>query len=190
MAQETEQVPAPAEPHGPSKVARTRQIVLLIILAFAILALIWEFKVARPQSELAWKEVDKLQMTNYSTDGEVTNTNETVRQVIGKAASEVSEVDHEVTEVYSWRRGLPLLAYKIYVVYDKRDDGRLLLNSAHLNRPPKEDFDVSQPDPGSPAANHAPPSTVAEQEEPGAILGSENTSDDIEQANDVDAAQP
>ena len=120
--------------------AGIRQIVLLIILALAVVALIWEFMVARPQSTAAWKAVSELLASNYAAAGEVTNTNKEVQDAVGKAPSRVtSDEPNKAVEHYTWRRGLPFLSYSIRVIYDKKEDGRLLLNTASADTPPVED---------------------------------------------------
>ena len=55
-------------------VARIRQVVLLIILALAVVALIFEFTVVRPKVFAAWDAVSELIETNYANPGQVTNT--------------------------------------------------------------------------------------------------------------------
>lgn len=181
MAQEIEQAPTQEEPQGPSKFASVRQRILLIILGLAVVALIWEYAVARPQSEKAWAKVDELQTKNYSSGGEVTNTNETVRETIGKTASARTEAENEVTEIYRWRRGLPVWAYEIHVVYSKTEDGQLLLKCAHLNSDPK---DVLQtPDPNIPAEIYSQSSSPKNQNIP---IESGNTKVEPEVSEEVD----
>ena len=111
-------------------VARIRQLILLALLALAVVALIFEFAVARPSALTAWDKVDQLLQDNYSKPGQVDNTSETVQQQIGKPPTRSSTEGKQLIEVYEWRRGIPFLTYSFSVTYDTQEDGRHLLNGA------------------------------------------------------------
>jgi len=128
-----EQIPTPT-----NSIARVRQIILLVILLLAIIALAYEFLIARPKSLMAWKVVNELVNSNYSQPGEVTNTNEIVQTAIGKLPSTIRDEGNQRVETYSWRRGIPIQAYSFEVTYDKKEDGRFLLNAAQAKSLPSE----------------------------------------------------
>ena len=138
-------------------IARIRQILLLVILLLAIIALAYEFRVARPKSLTAWKAVTELVNSNYSQPGEVTNTNEIVQTAIGKAPSTIREEGNQRVETYSWRRGIPIQSYSFEVTYDKKEDGRFLLNAAQSKSLPSEN-----PSNGTAAVNSPSKSQPAE----------------------------
>lgn len=77
---------------------------------------------------------------NFSEAGEVTNTNEDVKNLIGKEPSRTTHRETYALEEYRWRGGLPTRSYVIYVVYDKREDGQLLLNNAWFNEDPSPEL--------------------------------------------------
>ena len=133
MTQSSENGSADQATPGPSSTGRNRQTVLFVILVLGIIALIWEFRIARPNHEQAWDAVEKMLESNYSAAGEVSNTNEDVKQLIGKSPAQTIPKDYHAIEVYKWRRGLPILAYTVQVLYQKKTDGRLLLVNAKLN---------------------------------------------------------
>ena len=133
MAQPSGQDSADQATRGPSSAARKRQMILFTILILGVIALLWEFRVARPKSEQAYEAVQNMLKTNYAGAGEVTNTNEDVKKLIGKAPAQTIPRDQHAVEVYKWRRGLPIMAYTVQVLYNKKEDGRMLLVNAKLN---------------------------------------------------------
>ena len=110
--------------------ARVRQTILLAVLALAVVALVYEFGVARPKALAAWDAVSKLIDSNYDQPGEVKNTNESVQTAVGKRPARTTDEGNKRVEVYEWRRGIPILAYSFRVTYDNKKDGRILLNAA------------------------------------------------------------
>ena len=110
--------------------ARVRQTILLAVLALAVVALVYEFGVARPKSLAAWDAINKLIKSNYDQPGEVKNTNETVQAAVGKPPARTTDEGNQRVEIYEWRRGIPILAYSFRVTYDNKEDGRILLNAA------------------------------------------------------------
>ena len=117
-------------------VARIRQVVLLIILALAVVALIFEFTVVRPKVFAAWDAVSELIETNYANPGQVTNTDKNVQEKIGRAPSRTTSKENRHVEIYEFRRGIPILVYAFRVEYDTQEDGTQLLSSAQAERLP------------------------------------------------------
>ena len=124
------------DPKSSASTSYVRQTILLALLALAVVALVYEYGVARPKSLAAWDAVSELLNSNYDQPGEVTNTNETVQAAIGKPPARTEDEGEKRVEIYEWRRGIPILAYSFRVTYDNKEDGRILLNAALAERLP------------------------------------------------------
>ena len=126
------------DPKSSTSASHVRQTILLALLALAVVALVYEYGVARPKSLAAWDAVSELLNSNYDQPGEVTNTNETVQAAIGKppARTRTEDEGKKRVEIYEWRRGIPILVYSFLVFYDNKEDGRILLNAALAERLP------------------------------------------------------
>jgi len=133
MAQRSQENSTNSATSAPMSAARKRQTVLFIILILGLISMFWEFRVAKPKHEQAWEAIQKMIATNYSKAGEVTNTNEDVEKLLGKAPAGTIPKEYQAVEIYKWRRGLPVMAYTIHVLYKKKEDGRLLLANAKRN---------------------------------------------------------
>ena len=173
-----------------SRTSRVRQKILFIILFLAIGALVWEYKVAKPKSEEAWEAVTGMLNSNFSSGGEVTNTNEDVANAIGKSPAETKPDEHQAIEIYKWRRGLPFRSYEIQVLYEKKSDGQLFLKNAMFNEPlPQEILDPtaipSTETDGQPETDHMQPADGADQAE--ANTGSDSEADGNTESTDGNA---
>lgn len=116
-------------PKKKSKGAQIRLAVLSVILVLAFGGLAYDFAVARPQSQAAFKRVGAM-----LADESRTVTSEDVQKEVGFAPKK-EDKGYYTLETYSWNRGLPFMTYRIYVVYEGKDV--LVLRTVSLNRPPE-----------------------------------------------------
>ena len=140
----------------PAKSGSFRQIVLILILLLMIGGLLYDRKVARPGSQQGYNTALVLVKKNAdaSADSEPV-TNEAVHAALGKQPSKLVEEKDYTIETFSWRRGLLVLSYDLHIVYAPDDNGRLVIDSAHLNKLPEAsqlpgyEFPPVVPPPGS-----------------------------------------
>ena len=123
----------------PARKGSRRQKILILALILMVGGLIYDRKVARPGSQQAYDTALELVDKNVesSADSEPV-TNEAVHAAFGKQPSRLVEEEDYMIETFSWRRGLLVLSYDVHVVYASDDNGRLVINSAHLNKLPEE----------------------------------------------------
>ncbi len=103
----------------------TRKILLFAILGLLVLALAYDYRVARPSVETAYnKIVDRNTEVNRKSTEVFTNLD--VRQLIGKEPSRTFEdANGDLVEVYSWRSGLPIRSHELFTVF-KPNNGKFL----------------------------------------------------------------
>ena len=132
-----------------SSSARTRLVVLMLLLGLAIAALAYDWKVARPNSEEAYHKILAMSEQRNSQVGYELTTNEHVQEMLGKTPARTDEINGKMVEQYRWWGGFPGRSYKVYVEYDRGRQGQLLLNAAHLNElPPPPETREPGPDTG------------------------------------------
>ena len=176
----TAQVPGTNKPAGGSPIRLVVRVILFGILLYLICALPYDYFVARPGQVKAWEKLYNeraepghpkfdenekpglLQLKNVGS-GDVETTNDTVAEALGRQPSKSTSESGVLTEVYSWRAGLPWKTYNIYVVYAERKQKKPRLENAFLNEAPA---DLSVPDEGM--RGDASTSTVPE---PGTSVG-------------------
>jgi len=180
-----------APPHTKSPVALIIRIALISILALLVIGLIYDYQVARPAHKKAWEEIDAMLDAKNTDAGTVKITNKDVAEKFGFGPSSTYKEGRFTVEVYSWRTGLLVTSYPIYVYYEGEDPLRLAL--ANPTKPiedlekfenvsipapaadatsspnPPEDAaagDAGEPEP-APAADATEPMPVADAIEPG-----------------------
>ncbi len=103
----------------------TRKKVLFGILALLLVALLYDYAVARPSVETAYNQiVDRSTEVNSKSTEVFTNLD--VRELLGKEPSRTfDDANGDKVEVYSWRSGLPIKSHELFTVY-KPNNGKFL----------------------------------------------------------------
>ena len=102
-----------------SRGGNPRQTIMLVILGLMIIALVYDYKVARPSVEGAYDQIAKKSIEVNSSGTDVL-TNLGVRELLEMEPSDTfEEVNGDLVEVYSWRSGLPVRTHNLYTVYKK-----------------------------------------------------------------------
>jgi hypothetical protein len=145
------------KPASGSPIRLVVRVILFGILLYLVCALPYDYFVARPGQVKAWEKLYNkraeqsdpeydasakpglLQLKNVGS-GDVETTTETVAEALGRKPSKSTSENGMVTEIYSWRAGLPWKTYNIYVVYAERRDKtkKPRLENAFLNEPPSD----------------------------------------------------
>ena len=100
----------------------SRQTVLLVLLGVMIVALAYDYTVARPNVDAAYDKIVTKSMQVNSKSTEVL-TNMGVRELLEMEPSEtLEEANGDLVEVFSWRSGLPIRTHNLYAVYKKNGD--------------------------------------------------------------------
>jgi hypothetical protein len=121
------------DPAPPAKgTSPVRLILLLSIFGIALAGLLYDYCVARPASAAAYEKV--LAMLEDEERIDLSITPDKVQKEIGEEPSSVEELENGLIEVYSWRSGMPIRKYNLYVVYSGRQ--MPLLFSASQNARP------------------------------------------------------
>ena len=111
-----------------------RLIVLLSIFGIALAGLLYDYTVARPASKAAYDKV--ITMLEDEERTELSISPEDVQKEIGQKPSAVEELENGKIEIYSWRSGMPIRKYSLYVVYSGRTLP-LLYSASQNTRPDK-----------------------------------------------------
>jgi hypothetical protein len=171
--------PAPASaspPPAPAKTSPLRLVVLLGILAVAIGALAYDYKVAGPACEAAEKKIEKFvdERNKLGVKEGSLVTAEDIRKEIGKQPTKIEKNEEYkyTVEYYSWW-GVPLLNLRrhyIAVVYT--GDEPRHFSSYHRNSPPPSEA-LPIPEKAEPAEGDTPLSAPASSSggEPAAAEG-------------------
>lgn len=103
-----------------------RRMILFAVLALLLVALAYDYGVARAGVETAYnKIVDRSAELN--ADSTKKFTNEDVRTLLGREPSRVFQDDDngDTVEVFSWQSGVPFKTHDLFAVY-KPNDGDLM----------------------------------------------------------------
>lgn len=123
---------------------KLRQFVLLGILFVLVIALLYDYRVARPSVEQAYDKIAEQSILVNRSSTEVF-TNENVQELIGKQPSRTfEEPNGDLVEVYSWRSGLPIRTHDLFAVY-KQNGGKWMFHR-HAKFQHEASTDVSQHD--------------------------------------------
>lgn len=105
----------------------TRSKILFGILAVGLVALAYDYAVARPAVNDAYDRIAE-QSTKVNADSTKTFTNADVRALIGKEPSRsFDDANGDKVEVYSWRAGFPTKTHDLFAVY-KTNNNQLLFH--------------------------------------------------------------
>lgn len=99
-----------------SSLAKVRRLVLFGVLFVMLGALVYDYAVARPAVNKAYKLIDEENIRINRIGGEVL-TNEDVSELLGKKPISTSSDGTEMIEVYGWPSGIPGRPHKLYTVY-------------------------------------------------------------------------
>ncbi|WP_145343979.1 hypothetical protein [Rosistilla ulvae] len=111
------------------KPSRARSYILFGVLGLMIIALAYDYKVARPQVEQAYEE---LVLLNIHVNADPTDkvTPEMVSKALGKTPSRTFKDMTDLVEVYSWRGGLFFRTHDLYVAYRETPLGTLMARTS------------------------------------------------------------
>ncbi|PAY15495.1 hypothetical protein CKO51_31610 [Rhodopirellula sp. SM50] len=94
----------------------TRKTVLYVLLGLMVVALGYDYLVARPAVNAAYDQVTEASMkANRKGVGFLSNTD--VRELLGREPVQTFEDGRYQVEVYQWRGGLIVKPHKLYTVY-------------------------------------------------------------------------
>ncbi len=98
------------------------RLILFGILFLLVVALIYDYRVARPGVNQAYDKItEQSTLVNMSSTKKFTNKD--VQELLGKQPSETFEDPNgDFVEVYSWRSGLPFRTHDLFAVYKKNGD--------------------------------------------------------------------
>ncbi len=94
-----------------------RSKVLVAILLIGLVALAYDYKVARPAVETAYNAITS-RSTEVNAKSTEVFTDLDVHKLLGKEPSKTfNDANGDVVEVYSWRSGLPIKTHDLFAVY-------------------------------------------------------------------------
>ena len=122
-----------------SRSGNPRQTVLLFVLVLMIIALGYDYRVARPGVNDAYDKITQKSMQVNANSTE-TLTNLGVRELLGMEPSEIlEEPNGDMVEVFKWRSGLPIRTHDLYSVYKKNGDDWLFYRHSKFERESSSD---------------------------------------------------
>jgi hypothetical protein len=94
-----------------------RSKVLIAILAVGLVALAYDYVVARPAVETAYDAIT-AKSTEVNAKSTEVFTDLDVRKLLGKGPSKTfNDANGDVVEVFSWRSGLPVKTHDLFAIY-------------------------------------------------------------------------
>ncbi|MCS7467211.1 hypothetical protein NZK35_11210 [Stieleria sp. ICT_E10.1] len=139
----------------------TRKTVLYVLLALMVVALGYDYLVARPAVNAAYDQVTEASMeANRKGAGFLSNTD--VRELLGREPVQTFEDGRYQVEVYQWRGGLVVKPHKLYTVYMPNGDGWMF--NRHAKFVYEESSVVSPDRPLVPVDDDEPPASYDEAE--------------------------
>ncbi|QDV11806.1 hypothetical protein CA51_16820 [Rosistilla oblonga] len=115
-----------------AKPSRTRSYLLFGILGLMIIALAYDYKVARPNVEQAYEDLVAFNM-QVNADPSDMVTPEMVAEMLGKTPTRTFKDMSDFVEVYSWRGGLFFKSHDLYVAYRVTPLGTLMARTSKFN---------------------------------------------------------
>lgn len=102
----------------------TRRLVLFGLLGLMVVALAYDYLVARPAVNAAYDKItDESVAVNRTGTGFLSNLK--VRELVGKEPAETFMDGDQSVEVFHWAGGLIVKPHKLYAVYKKSGDDKL-----------------------------------------------------------------
>jgi hypothetical protein len=101
--------------------AALRKGILYGLLVIMLVALGYDYLVARPAVDEAYDKIVKENQRMNARPGEVL-TNTGVAELIGKEPSETFNDGADLVEVYAFRGGLPMKPHKLFAVYKRQGE--------------------------------------------------------------------
>ncbi|MCC9599448.1 hypothetical protein LOC67_02665 [Stieleria sp. JC731] len=98
-----------------------RSAILYVVLALMVVALIYDYKVARPAVSADYDKVTEASTAANRVANDFL-TNMEVRELLGKEPNETFEDGPETVEVFKYMGGLIVKPHRLYVVYRKSGD--------------------------------------------------------------------
>lgn len=107
--------------------------VLGVLLLAAIGMLVYDRSVAMPAHKDAFDEVsDELEVNENVTPA-------MVHDIMGREPSKSEEKGEALVETYTWARGIPMMTYKVCIVYQKDKNTKQFFGfKSYLNQEPKK----------------------------------------------------
>lgn len=126
---------SPPVPEKQGSFLNTRQIILLVLLLIMLLALGWDYKIARPQSKAKADELSEAAQARAVKARTGQLSSDEVAEVLEREPSTTLDGDKYTIEVFKWRGGLPWKSYNVWVVYRKTSDGPRFHTLSYLTEP-------------------------------------------------------
>ncbi len=142
MSDETNQTKPPehAQPEHaqPEQSGSTRKLILFGVLGVLLVALAYDYRVARAGVESAY---DKIIASSEKTNASKTDSlsQQDIQALVGRPPTETFQEGDDLVEVYSWRSGLPIRTYKLYAFYRPQGDGHVFYRHAKYQYESKSD---------------------------------------------------
>ncbi|MCG8651590.1 MAG: hypothetical protein MI861_17240 [Pirellulales bacterium] len=117
---------------------KTRRSILLTILGLLCLCLIYDYAVARPAVNDAYKRVHELSIATNKSSTSILGR-EQIQEAIGRAPIDEFKDGTDLVESYGWIAGLPFRTHKLYAVYREQGDDYVFYRHAKFEYEPQKD---------------------------------------------------
>ena len=114
---------------GASKGSSIRKFALYGLLAIMIVAIVYDYRVARPAVDDAY---DKIATASVAANSDATEilTNQKVQELLGKQPAETFKDGNDLVEVYHFSGGLPGRPHRLWAVFKKNGENNLFYRHA------------------------------------------------------------
>ena len=103
---------------------KLRSRILLAVLAVLLVALGFDYLVARPRVSAAYDAIAERHMEVNANANEIL-TNQDIHELLGKEPARTFPDGSTKVEVFSWASGVPFRTHDLFVVYQKSGDRQM-----------------------------------------------------------------
>jgi hypothetical protein len=136
----TDSKASPAEtttPAAPSR-GKLRQVILFSLLAVMLAAFAYDYRVARPRVEEAYKQIVELNDATNSMAMANPTLNTDIHREISRTPSRTYTDGPYRVEVFSWMAGLPFRSHNLYAIYTSNGNDLVFMRHYKFVMPENE----------------------------------------------------
>jgi len=139
-AYESTSVPADAANTVAPKRGALRLIVLLSLLGLMLLALAYDYRVARPRVKSAYDRIASLNDAMNASPESIPTLNTHIHKEIGRTPNRTFTEGRYRVEVFSWTAGLPFRTHDLFAVYFPNGNNMVFMRHYMFQMPPPDEL--------------------------------------------------
>lgn len=112
-----------------SRAAKIRKLLLFVLLGIMMVALLYDYRVARPAVAAAYDQITDESRKRNATPG-MTFSNKDLSELLGKTPTKEYEDGTDLVEVYDYTSGIPGRPHRLFTVFKRNGDAKLFYRHA------------------------------------------------------------